>query len=90
MQPAAMDRKLGCFVPGPEASFAGPKPLTKKIQVAQFARTDGDIIEFRQQAERLEDACGMRQEIDSYPQLFDVCGGLEDGAGNACLMQRQC
>src|SRR3954454_16502123 len=59
------------------------------IQIAQFARADGDRVELIQQTERLQSAAGMRQDIDAHTELLDVCGCFKDGARNAQLMQRQ-
>ena len=90
MQFAAVDRKLGRIVPSPETALAHPYRLPEMIQVTQFVRANGGIVEFLQHAERFESAGAVRQDVNADAEFLYVRGRFEHGARNAQLVQRQC
>src|SRR5690606_25800824 len=89
LQVAAVDRVLGPVVAGRLAGRLAVDELAVAVEEDRLAGVHAQRIQRRQQAQFVEFAGGVRQQVDAHAQRPDLGHGFIDAAADAGLVQAQ-
>src|SRR4029079_18581895 len=83
LQVAAMDGELRPLIAGELAERLAIDELAEAMEEGRILRLDGNLRQRRNEAERVEDAIGVRQDVDPHADRLDLRSGLENPARDA-------